>query len=253
MGLPGKIDGGVYSANLDGTDIKTVVGVGYVNTPKQITLDASARKVYFCDREGGHVYRCNVDGSEREVLISTSETNGDGIEAASSTLTDGTQFCVGITVSPELGKFYWTQKGPSKAGQGRIFCADISTPSGKTASTRTDIHCILSNLPEPIDLDIRKSTADTWTLEWTDRGELPFGNSLYRIRLDKTGLPAKGEEKQILSRNFNETIGLARDSKQEYLYLTDLGGSIYQCDLDGRRKERIFSDPLRALTGIAAL
>jgi hypothetical protein len=85
--------------------------------------------------------------------------------------------CVGITVDPKHGKFYWTQKGASKAGQGRIFCANINLPAGKTAATRSDIELLLKNLPEPIDLDI---DTDTEILYWTDRGEYPTGNSVNR-------------------------------------------------------------------------
>lgn len=85
--------------------------------------------------------------------------------------------CVGITVDPKNKKFYWTQKGPSKAGKGRIFRADIDIPAGETASTRTDIELIFENLPEPIDLELDTGTQ---LLYWTDRGEYPFGNTVNR-------------------------------------------------------------------------
>jgi hypothetical protein len=32
------------------------------------------------------------------------------------------------------GKFYWTQKGPDNAGQGRIFRANIELPSGQSTA-----------------------------------------------------------------------------------------------------------------------
>lgn len=145
MGIPGKDDGAVYSANLDGTDVQTVVAPGVINTPKQLTIDCAAGQLYFSDREGLRVYRCTVDGSGLETLVS----NGS---SESETPADPTEWCVGIAVAPKFGKFYWTQKGPSKGGQGRIFCADITT----TASTGQsgDARCIVSGLPEPIDLEI---------------------------------------------------------------------------------------------------
>lgn len=71
--------------------------------------------------------------------------------------------------------FYWTQKGPSKAGQGRIFRANINTPAQTTAATRPDIELLLENLPEPIDLEV---DPDTEILFWTDRGEYPVGNTV---------------------------------------------------------------------------
>lgn len=239
MGIPGKDDGAVYSANLDGTDVQTVVAPGVINTPKQLTIDCAAGQLYFSDREGLRVYRCTVDGSGLETLVS----NGS---SESETPADPTEWCVGIAVAPKFGKFYWTQKGPSKGGQGRIFCADITT----TASTGQsgDARCIVSGLPEPIDLEIDESSG---TLYWTDRGELPFGNSLNRVRLDASGIPSQQHE--IICRNFNEAIGLKLDVARGYIYLTDLGGSIYRCDLDGRGRQRLFSDDSRAFTGITLI
>ncbi|KAL2828384.1 hypothetical protein BDW59DRAFT_170906 [Aspergillus cavernicola] len=241
MGIPGKDDGAVLSANLDGTDIQTVVTPGTINTPKQLALDTTSRKVYFCDREGLRVNRCNYDGSEFEVLVQA----GDPKEAVDATR-DAMNWCVGITVAPSIGKFYWTQKGPSKGGQGRIFCANISTPHGQSASTRDDIQCILSNLPEPIDLEIDE---ETHTLYWTDRGELPFGNSLNRLRLDLPSTPRLGYE--VLNRNLNEAIGLKLDLANNSIYVTDLGGNLYCCDRDGKHRVKLLSDENRALTGIA--
>ncbi|UKZ52378.1 hypothetical protein TrVGV298_006154 [Trichoderma virens] len=242
MGIPGKNDGAVYSANLDGTDIYTVIAPGRINTPKQLTLDLVAKKVYFCDREGCRVYRCGFDGSNLETLISNCKAN-EGAE----------DWCVGIAVARNLGKFYWTQKGPSKGGKGRIFCANIKTPLGQDAASRTDVQCILGGLPEPIDLEVDEVSK---LLYWTDRGEIPFGNSLNRIQLDEYGRPLTGSasaKPEILTRHLKEAIGLKLDTERGHIYLTDLGGNIYRCDLDGRRKEKIFSDDCRAFTGIAVL
>ncbi|KAJ5392663.1 YWTD domain-containing protein [Penicillium cosmopolitanum] len=245
MGLPGNPDGALYSANIDGADIQTVVAPGVVNTPKQLTLDTESAKLYFCDREGLCVYRCNVDGSDLEALIATGEPGSPP---------DGMTFCVGIAVAPKLGKFYWTQKGPSKGNRGRIFCANISTPTGQSAASRSDIRCILNDLPEPIDLEIDEASS---TLYWTDRGELPWGNSLSRVRLDESGLPlpttASPQKYEVLARHFSEAIGLKLDSERGEIYVADLGGSIYRCDMDGKQKLKIYSEDSRAFTGIALL
>jgi hypothetical protein len=37
------------------------------------------------------------------------------------------------------------------------------------------------------------------------------------------------------------------------MYLTDLGGSLYRCNLDGTDKQKIYSSDDRALTGICIL
>lgn len=246
MGIPGKNDGTIYSANLDGTDVQTVIAPGLINTPKQLALDSAAKKIFFCDREGCRVYRCNFDGSDLEDLIS----NRDPEQLQD--VKDVFNWCVGITVAPQLGKFYWTQKGPSKGGQGRIFCADIPVSVGQK-TLRNDIQCLLEALPEPVDLEIDEESR---SLYWTDRGEIPFGNSLNRAQLDESGLlaPTSSALKfEVLTRHLKEAIGLKLDTKRGHVYLTDLGGHIYRCDMDGKQKEKIFEDDHRAFTGITLL
>ncbi len=250
MGVPGEKDGAVYSAKIDGADQRTVVGSGKINTPKQLCLDTAAQKVYFCDREGCFVYRCNYDGSDLEVLVrnggSASHTTGQA---------NAMNWCVGIAVSPSRGKFYWSQKGPSKGGRGRIFCANIVMPEGTTAETRDDVKCILYGLPEPIDLEIDEKNG---RLYWTDRGELPWGNSVSRVDLSDNGLPILKDpailpSKMVTARRFNEAIGLKIDGKNNRLYVTDLGGSVYVCNLDGTNRKTIYKDDKRAFTGLALL
>ena len=208
MGIPAQNDGSIMSSNLDGSDIKAIVPPGQVHTPKQIAVDEDAKKLYFSDREGMRVLRCNVDGSSLETLIQAGDwTTGTR---------DTTLWCVGITVAPREGKFYWTQKGPSKGSQGRIFRASIDMPVGCDASTRKDIECLFSQLPEPIDLEIDEEGR---ALYWTDRGELPRGNSINRASIQADG--SYGEY-QILARNLHEAIGLAVDRKNRHIYATDL-------------------------------
>lgn len=247
MGAPGNDDGAIYSANVDGTDIRTVLSPGSVNTPKQLALDRESKKVYFSDREGLSVFRCNFDGSDLELLIKTGDVENPEDKE------DNNKWCVGIAVAPKLGRFYWTQKGPSKGNKGRIFSANIATPAGQSAQSRDDIVCLLGNLPEPIDLEVDEETN---ILYWTDRGELPFGNTLNKAQLDGAGLLGKSASPrgyEILAKHFKETIGLKLDTKNGHIYVADLGGFIYQCDLDGKNKKVINSDDRRAYTGINLL
>ncbi|KAF3009979.1 hypothetical protein E8E13_011312 [Curvularia kusanoi] len=250
MGKIGDPNGAVYSAALDGSDQQTVVESGKINTPKQITLDTNAQKIYFSDREGCTVYRCSYSGADLEVLVQNSGTLSNNTGQANAM-----NWCVGIAVSQAHGKFYWTQKGPSKGDHGRIFCASIDMPEGKTAQSRDDIKCILYGLPEPIDLDIDEVNG---RLYWTDRGELPWGNSLCRIDLNDEGLPVlQGTElapsKVVIARGFHETIGLQVDAEHGRVYVSDLGGGLYVCDLDGKDKRTLFQDDARAFTGLALL
>ncbi|KAL4747055.1 hypothetical protein BDW72DRAFT_209896 [Aspergillus terricola var. indicus] len=193
-------DGSVHSAKLNGSDMQTLLPPGSVHTPKQLVVDDKNRKIYFCDREGMGVHRCNFDGSGHEVLVQTGSL--DCAEHRS----DLTRWCVGIAVDASRGYIYWTQKGPSKAGRGRIFRASLEMPAGQAADKRTDIQLLLDGLPEPIDLDLE---VDSQKLYWTDRGEHPFGCSLNCVDLSgSTRLEELKSKKQILARHFNEPIGL---------------------------------------------
>ncbi|KAF3037287.1 hypothetical protein E8E11_003737 [Didymella keratinophila] len=250
MGVPAEKDGAIYSANLDGSDQCTVIDSGKINTPKQLALDTSASKIYFCDREGCTVYRCSYDGSALEVLA----RNG-GTASYATGQANAMNWCVGIAVSQTHKKIYWSQKGPSKGGRGRIFSADIDMPEGKTAETREDITCILYGLPEPIDLEVDEVNGK---LYWTDRGELPWGNTLSCVDLDQQGKPVVKEpavlpSQFVISRRFHEAIGLQVDADRGRAYVSDLGGGVYVCDLDGKNKKTIWQDEKRAFTGLALL
>lgn len=245
MGIPGNNDGSVHSASVDGTNIQTVVSPGTINTPKQLAVESTSKKIYFSDREGLGVYRCNFDGSDLEVLIKNG--NSENPEERE----DSSRWCVGIAVAPKLGKFYWTQKGPSKGNKGRILCANINAPAGKSAKSRDDVECLLDGLPEPIDLEV---DGETKMLYWTDRGEIPFGNSLNRAKLDDSGLllsTAASRRYEVITRHLKEAIGLKLDTKNHRIYVTDLGGNVYQCDMDGKNKTLIHSNDYRAFTGVA--
>ncbi|RSM06176.1 hypothetical protein CEP52_005842 [Fusarium oligoseptatum] len=242
MGKPGARDGAVYSAQTDGTDIRTLIAPGAINTPKQLCCDKQNKKLYFSDREGCAVYRCNYDGSALETLVdNTKSSSGQDKQV------DVLDWCVGIAVSPSHGKFYWTQKGPSKGGKGRIFCAEMDNPG--------NVACIMDGLPEPIDLEIDEAGSK---LYWTDRGEIPSGNALLMISLDDTGLPAPVDttssiKPQLLTKNLNEAIGLKLDVKNNRIFLTDLGGRIYSYDIETEKKRVIYADDDRAFTGIVVL
>ncbi|KAL2694921.1 hypothetical protein Neosp_001510 [[Neocosmospora] mangrovei] len=242
MGKPGAQDGAVYSANKDGTDIRTLIAPGVINTPKQLCCDKQNKKVYFSDREGCAVYRCNYDGSALETLVDNAKSCSEESKQA-----DVLDWCVGVAVSPSHGKFYWTQKGPSKGGKGRIFCAEMDNPG--------NVACIMDGLPEPIDLEVDEAGSK---LYWTDRGEIPSGNALFMVPLDDTGLPApmgtaSSIKPQLLTKNFNEAIGLKLDVKNNRIFVTDLGGRIYSCDIETGKKRVIYADHNRAFTGIVVL
>ena len=203
MGHIGQDDGAVLRSNLDGSDPKLLMPPGVCHTPKQIALDRSSRKVYVADREGLRIHSASYDGTGYEVVIQTGDYE---VEAERN---DPNLWCVGVGVSERLGKLFWTQKGPSKGSQGRVLVADLQMPPGTNARSRRDITTVASALPEPVDLDIDDEEG---ALYWTDRGELPFGNSLNKQSLSTLVCgDGKGVQRTILAQGFGEAIGLQVD------------------------------------------
>jgi DNA-binding beta-propeller fold protein YncE len=221
MGNLKKNDGSIFRSDLDGRNMTTIVPAGETFTPKQVQIEKTTGKLYWCDREGMRVMRANLDGSNIETLVDSSQ--GDPRPGP-----DATKWCVGIAVDVDGGKIYWTQKGGDNAGEGRIFRANIEMPSGQTPTNRQDIELIYDGLPEPIDLDIDPTTR---TLYWTDRGDPPRGNTVNRAPLDaKSG---KRKQPEIVFDHLMEGIGLALDREGGRMFITDFAGTVYSANLDG--------------------
>lgn len=238
MGNPSRNDGSIERADLDGENRVTIVNEGATFTPKQLHLEKKNGKLYWCDREGMRVMRANLDGSNIETLVDSS--NGDARPG-----TDLTKWCVGITVDPDRAQIYWTQKGPDDAGKGRIFRANIDIQKGETAGNRTDIELLFDGLPEPIDLELDRKNR---LLYWTDRGDPPRGNTVNRTSLDADF--KKRPTPEILLTHLMEGIGIALDFKGDRMFLTDLAGTIYSARLDGSEKKPLLVAQGN-LTGIA--
>jgi len=233
MGVFNLNDGSIERADTDGKNRKVIVPEGGTFTPKQIYLDKKNDKLYWCDREGMRVMRANLDGSQVETLVET----GRGDEERR----DQTRWCVGITIDPKFGKIYWTQKGPTKGGLGRLCRANIDVPKGESPANRSDIEVLFDQLPEPIDLELDLKNR---ALYWTDRGDPPRGNTVNRTPIDKKAVP------EILITHLMEGIGIALDVPGNRMFVTDFAGSVYSADLDGKN-ERNFLYAQGNLTGIA--
>jgi DNA-binding beta-propeller fold protein YncE len=238
MGVPTKNDGSIERADLDGQNRVVIIKEGEIFTPKQLHFEKKAGKLYWCDREGMRVMRSNLDGSNIETLVDSSK--GQGRPA-----TDETKVCVGITVDPDGGQIYWTQKGPPNAGKGRIFRANIDIPRGETAANRSDIETLFDGLPEPIDLELDLKNR---LLYWTDRGDAPRGNTVNRASMDPVS--NKHPAPEILFTHLEEGIGIALDFRGNRMFVTDLAGSIYTARLDGSEKKPVLVAQGN-LTGIA--
>jgi hypothetical protein len=238
MGNPTRNDGSIERADLDGSNRRTIVPEGATFTPKQLKLDTRGGKVYWSDREGMRVMRANLDGSQIETLVDTSE--GDQRPGR-----DAKKWCVGITIDHERKHLYWTQKGADNAGEGRILRANLEIPEGESASTRSDITVLFDGLPEPIDLDLDISNR---LLYWTDRGDAPRGNTVSRAHVDVAS--GNGQAPEILVSGLMEGIGLSLDLEGGRMFFSDLGGSVYSAALDGSDK-RALTFAQGNLTGVA--
>ncbi|WET82247.1 hypothetical protein P3102_14100 [Amycolatopsis sp. QT-25] len=228
-------DGGLHRVDLDGGGARDVVPAGSITTGKQLVSDG-ATTLYWGDREGCRVSRVRVDGTGLTDLV---------VNSRDST---GRQECVGVAVDPAAGWLYWTQKGPAKGGQGRIFRAGLEMPDEVTASDRPDVELLWEHLPEPIDLEI----SGDW-LYWTDRGAAPSGNTLNRAPIPLPG--GRGAAPQMLADGFHEAIGLAVDDEAGVVYVSDLGGRISVVALsEGHgRGSRVFADLHEPISGIAGI
>jgi DNA-binding beta-propeller fold protein YncE len=236
MGIPSINDGSIERADLDGSNRVTIVPGGVAFTPKQLHFEAAARKLYWGDREGMRVMRCDLDGSNVETLVQTGRGADDR--------RDQTRWCVGVAVDPAGGHLYWTQKGPSDAGLGKVLRAGIDVPAGDTPADRSDIEVLFKGLPEPIDLELDLAAR---MLYWTDRGDPPRGNTVNRAPIDAA---AGHSEPEILLTHLVEGIGIALDPYGDRMFVTDLGGTVYTAGLDGSNRREILVAQGN-LTGIA--
>lgn len=222
-------NGGVHAVALDRTgpeegEVSDVVPAGGLTTGKQLTL--ADGWLYWGDREGMKVSRVRTDGTGLADLV---VNDGSGGVA---------DWCVGVAVDGD--HLYWTQKGPSNGGSGRILRTRITTAPGEQ-------EVLWDGLPEPIDLEVHDGH-----LYWTDRGAPPAGNTLNRAPLPAPG--AVGDAPEILADGFGEAIGLAVDPAAGAVYVTDLGGTIRVVPLPGSSvRERVLADLGEPLTGIAGV
>jgi len=237
MGVPNLDDGSIERVDLDGQNRTIIIPQGVTFTPKQLHMEKTSGKLYWCDREGMRVMRSNLDGTEVETLVKS----GEGVDDRR----DQTRWCIGITVDHARGQIYWTQKGPDNAGLGRIFRAGVNIPEGEDAASRTDIEVLFDDLPEPIDLEL---DLETRVLYWTDRGNPPIGNTVNRASID--GPTANGRAPEIIVSDLMEGIGLALDVPGNRVFVTDFGGSVYSARLDGSEK-RVLLYAQGNLTGVA--
>ncbi|MGB3604846.1 hypothetical protein [Gordonia sp. (in: high G+C Gram-positive bacteria)] len=223
-------NGGLHAMGVDGTGRRDLLPAGTVTSGKQLATDNRGR-LYWADREGMRVASCRLDGSEYgDLIVNAPEP-------------DRMAECVGVAVDGDY--LYWSQKGPSKGGRGRIFRAGLTVPAGESPERRSDIETLWSGLPEPIDLQVVDGI-----LYWTDRGAEPDGNTLNRAPIPAPG--EAGSPPEIMARGLQEAVGLAVDPRAGLAYVSDLSGSILAVALDGTG-DRVVADLGEMLAGLTLI
>lgn len=246
-----------------------------ITTMKQVALSQDGKSLFFCDREGHCLKKYNVETHEVVPLVSmdallalesgTSEERALATPAKPNSDEDKSRMCVGVALDETHNQVFFTIKGPSKGGKGRILAAPYhfklrNLPSLSAAKSAAegiiDPRCVVTlhrNLPEPIDLLL---DAKEGYLYWTDRGDEAIGgNSLNRstVAYQRNGQPQLGPVETLIT-GFTEAIGVAwpfshresipvsqasNDSLRKYMYVTDKG-HVWRCDVQARTKEAIY-------------
>jgi hypothetical protein len=205
-------NGSIEATNLDGTDRSWVLPPGSFVTGKQLTASWTRGRLYWADREGAAIRSVTFEGADLRDEVVTVTSDSQRLILRNQ--------CVGVAIDERGGYLYWTQKGPSHGGDGRIFRTELDLPPGANPAER-DVEVLWSGLPEPIDLELDLHHG---LLYWTDRGAPPGGNTLNRAAVPAPGHP--GGAVEILSRGFGDPIGLDIDHESARVYVGDLSGEI---------------------------
>ena len=182
--------------------------------------------------------RANLDGSNIETLVDTSEGDptagampGNGASASRWTPPEAN------LLDPERER--QRRPGPHFPREYRASAKARRRPIAK------DIELLYDNLPEPIDLDL---DLDHRVIYWTDRGDPPRGNTVNRAPMDPP--PGNRKAPEIVFSHLMEGIGMALDLKGGRMFITDFAGSVYSANLDGSNKKTLLFAQGN-LTGIA--
>ena len=209
-------DGRIMRANIDGSDVQTVVPLGHTTTPKQLTLDVEGGKVYWCDRGdvgdkvvNPKIMRVNFDGSDLETLI-----DKDLISP------------VGIALDVPNGKLYFADRYANN------ICRSNLDGSGVELVVRD------TNYPVDLALDLKNRF-----MFWTGRQD----GTVFRTPMDENNQDG-GKIAPIVS-ELSAPIGMGIDHKNDKIYYTEVfikehSGAIWRADLDGGNATKLITTAL---------
>ena len=279
--------GQVFSANPDGSDLRTIVSEGK-RLPDGIVVDVEAGHLYWTNMgvptaNDGSIERANLDGSDATHIVppgSTFTPKQLQLDERSRKLywcdREGMRIMRANLDGTKIETLIDTSEGDARPGKDiKKWCVGIALDvkagqlywtqkgpdnAGQGRIFRSDLEIPKGFSPAnrkdiellydglPEPIDLELDLANR-TIYWTDRGDPPRGNTVNRAPMD----PARGNGKQqpaIIFDHLMEGIGIALDLKGGRMFLTDLGGSVYSANLDGSNKKTVLAAEGN-LTGIA--
>jgi hypothetical protein len=279
--------GQVFSANPDGSDLRTIVSEGN-RLPDGIVVDVAAGHIYWTNMgvptaNDGSIERANLDGSDATQIVPTGGTFTPKqlqLDEKSRKLywcdREGMRIMRANLDGSKIETLIDTSEGDARPGKDiKKWCVGIALDveagqlywtqkgpdnAGQGRIFRADLEIPKGFSPTnrkdiellyeglPEPIDLELDLADR-TIYWTDRGDPPRGNTVNRAPMD----PARRNGKQepvIIFDHLMEGIGIALDLKGGRMFLTDLGGSVYSANLDGSNRKTVLAAEGN-LTGIA--
>jgi sugar lactone lactonase YvrE len=204
-------DGRIMRANIDGSDVQTVVPLGHTTTPKQLTLDVPGGKVYWCDRGdvgdnsvNPKIMRVNFDGSDLETLVK-----------------DDVISPVGIALDVPKGKLYFTDRYANNIKRANLDGADVEI--------------VVQNTTYPVDLAL--DLKNRWMF-WTGRQD----GTVFRTNMDENG--QDGSKIAAIITGLTAPIGMGIDRVHNKIYYTEVfvkehSGAIWCADTDGQNAVKL--------------
>ncbi len=211
-------------ANLDGTDIKTVIvwerayGLS-CPSPNTTAIDADAQKIYFtinsCPWEKSTIQRANMDGTDIEVVLELERND----------------FSRGIAVDPKSGKVFW-----SEPKMGTLYRANLDG---------SDVEII-----------VQQNRVGAMTLH-RGNAKVYWANSWEDITVHRANFDGSGHE-VVWQTSPRQFFGIDLDKSRGHIYWASVNrlgsekrGEILRANLDGTAVESLIAKGIEHLAGIA--
>ena len=138
----------IQRSTFDGTSVTDIITNAAPTGPYFMDVDVPAGKIYWGDFGGGSIFRANLDGSERETLLT------------------GNNMTRGVRIDPRERMLYWINRDDKKVHR----CPLAAFDGGTIPLTHPAVQTLYANLDTPhgltIDIPARK-------IYWADTGTNP--------------------------------------------------------------------------------